>query len=162
MPLRDIVLALLVILIWGGNIIAIKIGVTELAPPVMLTLRFALTALVFLPFIKWPGRKTFWLLAEISIYMSVLHQGLLFIVLRMLDASTMAILLQSQILFATLLGWIILKESIGWRTAIGLGLGFMGLLLTLGGPDLNQHPGDSGFPWARPSRWHSAISACAS
>ncbi len=140
MKLRDIILALLVILIWGGNIIAIKIGVTELPPSIMLTLRFVFTALVFLPFMKWPERKTFWRLAEISIYMSVLHQGLLFIVLRMLDASTMAILLQSQILFATVLGWLVLKESIGWRTATGLGMGFAGLLLTLGGPDLGAHP----------------------
>ncbi len=140
MNFRDILLALLVILIWGGNIIAIKIGVTELSPTVILAIRFALTGAIFLPFIKWPGWAKFKILLEIAIYMGVLHQGLLFIGLRMLDASTIAILLQSQIMFATLLGWLVLKESIGWRTASGLGLGFLGLLLTLGGPDLSQHP----------------------
>lgn len=137
---RDIFLALLTIIIWGGNIVAIKIGVTELPPIVILTLRFALTALVFLPFLRWPGKRKFWLLAEIAIYMSVIHQGLLFLALGQLDASTMSVLLQSQIMFATLLGWLVLKESIGWRTAAGLGIGFMGLLMTLGGPDVSEHP----------------------
>lgn len=140
MSFRDILLALLVIFIWGGNIVAIKIGVTELPPPIILTIRFALTGLIFLPFMKWPGWDKFKRLLEIAIYMGVLHQGLLFIGLRILDASTIAILLQSQIMFATLLGWLVLKESIGWRTATGLGMGFLGLLLTLGGPDLSQHP----------------------
>lgn len=140
MSFRDVLLAILVILIWAGNIIAIKIGVTELPPTIILALRFTLTALVFLPFIKWPGRRQFWQLAEIAIFMSVLHQGLLFIATGLLDASTIAILLQSQIMFATLLGWLMLRETIRWKTATGLGIGFLGLLLTLGGPDLNQNP----------------------
>ena len=140
MPFRDILLALLCILIWGGNIIAIKIGVTELPPMVMITLRFLTTALLFIPFMKWPGKARFWKIAEIGIYMSVLHQGMLFAAMKMLDASTMAILLQSQILFATLLGWLILKETIHWRTGLGLLIGFSGLLTTLGGPDIAQNP----------------------
>lgn len=127
-------------MIWGGNIVAIKIGVTELAPTILLVLRFTLTALVFLPFMKWPGRKQFWQLAEIALFMSVLHQGFLFFAAKFIDASTVAILLQSQIMFATLLGWLMLKETIRWKTATGLGIGFFGLLLTLGGPDLNQNP----------------------
>lgn len=140
MKLRDILLCLFVILIWGGNIIAIKIGVTELPPMIVITLRFGLTALLFLPFMKWPGKARFWQIAEVGIYMSVIHQGLLFTAMKMLDASTMAILLQSQILFATLLGWLILKESIHWRTGVGLLIGFSGLLTTLGGPDVSQNP----------------------
>ena len=58
----------------------------------------------------------------------------------LMGASTMVILLQSQILFATLLGWLILKETIHWRTATGLSVGFMGLLFTLGAPDLQHNP----------------------
>lgn len=140
MPLRDILLALLVILIWGGNIVAIKMGVMELPPMVVITLRFAVTGLIFLPFMRWPGRAKFWKLCEIALYMSVLHQGLLFIAMDMLPASSMSILLQSQILFATLLGFFMLGEKIGWRTATGLAIGFAGLLLTLGTPDIAQSP----------------------
>lgn len=136
---RDLLLAILTIVLWGGNVVAIKIGVTELPAPLLLALRFSLTGLVFLPFIKIPTRAQFRLLAEISAYMAV-HQVLLFTCLKMLDASTMLILLQSQILFATLLGWLMLKEKISLQTTLGLSVGFTGLLLTLGGPDIASHP----------------------
>jgi O-acetylserine/cysteine efflux transporter len=79
------------------------------------------------------------MLAEISLYLCVIHQGLLFMAMPMLDGSTASILLQSQILFATLLGWVMLKETISWRTATGLGLGFLGLFVTLGAPDLEHN-----------------------
>lgn len=140
MRFHDILLALAVIVIWGGNIIAIKIGVGALPPMVIITLRFAVTALVFLPFMRWPGKAMFWKMVEIAIYMSVIHQGLLFIAMGMLPAGTMSILLQSQILFASVLGFLMLGESIGRRTTIGLGIGFAGLLLTLGGPEISQNP----------------------
>ncbi|MCM2344563.1 MAG: EamA family transporter [Alphaproteobacteria bacterium] len=135
MTLRDISLTLLCILIWGGNFIAIKLGVGELPPLVMITLRFLTTSLVFLPFIKWPGKERFWKIAEVGLWMGAIHQGLLFVALGILDASTVVILLQAQIMFAALLGWLILKETIHWRTGFGLLLGFSGLLVVLGGPD---------------------------
>lgn len=135
MSLRDILLTLLCILIWSGNLIAIKLGVNELPPMVLITLRFLTTTLVFLPFIKWPGKTRFWKIAEVGLWMGAVHQGLLFTAMGMLDASTIVILLQSQIMFAALLGWLILKETIHWRTGLGLLLGFSGLLLVLGGPD---------------------------
>ncbi|QQG36760.1 MAG: DMT family transporter [Micavibrio aeruginosavorus] len=135
MTLRDIFLTLLCILIWGGNFIAIKFGVNELPPLVMITLRFLTTSLVFLPFMKWPGKSCFWKIAEVGLWMGAIHQGLLFVALEVLDASTVVILLQAQIMFAALLGWLILKESLHWRTGFGLLFGFSGLLIVLGGPD---------------------------
>jgi O-acetylserine/cysteine efflux transporter len=101
----------------------------------MITLRFFVTSLLFLPFIKWPGRSRFWRIAEVGLWMGAVHQSLLFLALEVLDASTVVILLQSQIMFAALLGWLILKETIHWRTGTGLLLGFTGILLVLGGPD---------------------------
>lgn len=135
MSLRDILMTLLCIVIWSGNFIAIKLGVTELPPMVTITLRFLTTSLLFLPFIKWPGKDRFWKIAEVGLWMGAVHQSLLFIALDMLDASTVVILLQSQVMFATLLSWLMLKEAIHWRTGLGLMLGFSGLLVVLGGPD---------------------------
>ncbi len=102
---------------------------------VMITLRFLTTALLFIPFIKWPGKDRFWKIAEVGIWMGAVHQSLLFIALEHLDASTVVVLLQSQIMFAAVLGWLILKETIHWRTGTGLLIGFSGILLVLGGPD---------------------------
>ncbi len=139
MKLRDILLALLVIVIWSGNFIAIKLGIHELPPTVLISLRFFCTALLFLPFLKWPGWPQFWKIAEVGLWMGAIHQGLLFIAMAKLDASTIVVLLQSQIMFAALFGWIILKESIHWRTGLGLAIGFSGLLLVLDSPNASQN-----------------------
>ncbi|HBN61826.1 MAG TPA: EamA family transporter, partial [Halomonas sp.] len=50
MPLRDFLLGLLVIVIWSLNIIVIKVGVAELPPLLMTTLRFILVAALLVPF----------------------------------------------------------------------------------------------------------------
>ena len=50
MPLRDLLLGLLVIVIWSLNIIVIKVGVAELPPLLMTTLRFILVAALLVPF----------------------------------------------------------------------------------------------------------------
>lgn len=139
MKLRDILLALLVIFIWGGNFIAIKLGIDELPPTVLITLRFLCTTLVFIPFMKWPGWPQFRKIAEVGLWMGALHQGLLFIAMDKLDASTIVVLLQSQIMFAALFGWLILKEAIHWRTGLGLAIGFSGLMLVLDSPNASQN-----------------------
>ena len=50
MPLRDLLLGLFVIAIWALNIIVIKVGVAELPPLLLTTLRFTLVAVLLVPF----------------------------------------------------------------------------------------------------------------
>jgi O-acetylserine/cysteine efflux transporter len=135
-PIKAILLALLVIAIWGANIVAIRAGVLELEPLTFLALRFSLTALAFLPFVKWPGWKMASIIAQVGILMGVLHQGFLYAGLPLLDAGTMSILLQIQVIFVTLIGWLFLGETIRWRTWTGIGLGLAGVVVLLGGPTL--------------------------
>jgi O-acetylserine/cysteine efflux transporter len=45
----------------------------------------------------------------------------------------MSILLQSQVIIATLIGWLFFKEQIGWRTTLGILLGFSGIVVLMGG-----------------------------
>ena len=131
---RDLALGLLVILIWSINIVAIKVIVGELEPFTAMSLRFVLTTLIFLPFARWPGRDKVWLIAQIAILLCVLHQGALFWSLVRLDGSTTSILLQLQVIFSVLAGWLIFKEKIGIRTASGIGLGILGVIILVGMP----------------------------
>ncbi len=137
---KNFALLFLIIVLWAGNVIAIKIAVTELPPMTALTLRFVLAGLLFLPFVKWPNAKTFWTIVQISILMNVLHIGLLFIALRQLDAASVSVLLQTQVIFATVLGCLFFKETIRWRTWTGIALASVGVIVMLGEPDLARHP----------------------
>ncbi len=48
---QDYIAILAVLIIWAGNVIAIKLAVTELPPLTAATLRFVAAGLIFLPFI---------------------------------------------------------------------------------------------------------------
>ncbi|MEM6780579.1 MAG: EamA family transporter [Pseudomonadota bacterium] len=129
-------LALLVSFLWGANFIVIKLGVAELPPLALLSVRFILTGLIFVPFIKWPGLKKAAMIASIGLLMGLLHQGFLYVGLQMMPAGLMSIILQSNIVLATLIGWFVFKEHIGWRTWTGIALGLVGIGILVGGPEL--------------------------
>ncbi len=130
-------LALGVIIIWGSNFVAIKIGVGEIPPLMLLTLRFLAAGLIFLPFSQWPGLRKAMMIASIGLLMGLLHQGFLYVGLITMPAGLMSVLLQSQIIIVTLIGWLFLKEDIGWRTWTGIAIGISGIIVLVGGPNLS-------------------------
>jgi O-acetylserine/cysteine efflux transporter len=140
LPKRDLILALAVVVIWGAHFAVIKAGVGIIAPMMLLTLRFGVTGLLFLPFAKMPDRRTLFKMAEIGILMGVMHQALLFTGVKLLDSASVSVLMQSQTVFAVLLGWIMLGEKFAWRTTLGLIASFAGLIVMLGVPDVQSNP----------------------
>ena len=131
---------LAILVLWAGNVVAIKMAVTETAPLTAATLRFLCAGLFFLPFFKKPDAKSFWTMVQISLLMNVIHIGLLFIGLQKLDAASTSILLQSQVVFATILGALFFRETIRWRTWTGIGIAVLGVGVMLGEPDLASNP----------------------
>ena len=137
---KDYISLFIILLLWAGNVIAIKLAVGEVPALTAATLRFIAGGLLFLPFARKTDRETLWTIFQISFLMNVCHIGLLFIGLQMLDAATIAILLQTQVVFATILGWLFFKETIRWRTWTGIGISVAGIGIMLGKPDLAQNP----------------------
>ena len=134
-PLRDLMLGLLVIAIWALNIIVIKVGVAELPPLLMTTLRFMLVAALLVPF--YPvARAQLPFLLLLSITFGSLHFALLFIGLGQAEAGTGALLVQMGTPFATLLAVVFLKETLGAKRIAGLLLSFAGVIVLAGGPTL--------------------------
>ncbi len=127
MPLRDTLLCLLAIVIWAGNLIAIKLSIGELSPLTALAVRFGLAALVFLPFARWPGKESFLVLLQIGLLMGFIHQGLLFVGMAHLGAGITAVLLQAQVIFSVLIGWLVFKEHMSLRAWAGIILGIAGI-----------------------------------
>lgn len=135
MPFRDLLLGLFVIVIWALNIIVIKVGVAELPPLLMTTLRFMLVAVLLVPF--YPvARAQLPFLLLLSVTFGSLHFALLFIGLGQAEAGTGALLVQMGTPFATLLAVFFLKEKLGLKRLIGLLLSFAGVIVLAGGPTL--------------------------
>ncbi|QFU02787.1 putative amino-acid metabolite efflux pump [Halomonas sp. THAF5a] len=135
MPLRDLALGLAVIAIWALNIIVIKLGVVELPPLLLTTLRFALVAALLVPFHP-VARHQLPFLALLSVTFGSLHFALLFIGLGQAEAGTGALLVQMGTPFATLLAVVFLGERLEPRRVAGLALSFAGVAVLAGGPSL--------------------------
>ncbi|WP_346796184.1 EamA family transporter [Halomonas sp. Bachu 37] len=135
MPIRDLLLGLFVVAIWALNIIVIKVGVAELPPLFMTTLRFMLVAALIVPFHP-VARHQLLFLALLSLTFGTLHFAFLFIGLEQAEAGTGALLVQMGTPFATLLAVVFLKEKLGAKRLSGLLLAFAGVIVLAGGPTL--------------------------
>ena len=125
---RDLCLAIFVVIIWGANAAIGKLAVPQIPVFAFLTARFAITGLLCLPFVEW--KKAYILSSlKIALLLNVLHYGLTFSAMQYLDASALALLQQTQVPAAILLGWVFFKEPISFKLGIGIALGFAGLLV---------------------------------
>jgi len=128
-----VLLALLVMLIWGLNFVMAKVGLTEI-PPILLTgLRFSLVALVMVPFVPRPREKLGQILA-LSLTLGSLHFSLMFSGLKDVDASVAAIAVQVQVPFSSLLAALFFSDRLGWRRSIAMVIAFAGVVLIAGEP----------------------------
>lgn len=135
-----LLLVVLVILIWGFNFAMVKIGLLDLPPLLLTSLRFIGVALVLVPFVK-PPRGRWKDIIVISALLGVAHFALMFNGLKGLDASTAAISIQLQVPFASLLAAIFFKDKLGWRRALGMVIAFAGVVIIAGEPRLGGQYG---------------------
>ena len=138
MKLSEILLALAIVAGWGFNVAVGKMGVSELNPLLFLSIRFFMAGIIFLPFAK-VTRSQIKYLFLIAIFLNVGHMGGVFMALRYLPASTMAVLQPLQVPLSIILSYFILKEDITAKQIIGIIVAFGGLLFMFGLPDLNLY-----------------------
>ncbi|KDM93426.1 EamA family transporter [Photobacterium galatheae] len=120
MKSKDIAVALFVVLIWGVNFSAIKIGFETLPPILFSALRFAVVAIPAVFFVPFPKTSVFNVLG-VGIFLGVLKFGLLFIAMKA-DASAglSSLVLQAQVFFTIGLSVLLYKEAIGKHHAVGI------------------------------------------
>lgn len=128
MPFRDIALALLVVLIWGINFVAIKWGVDEISPFLLTALRYLGCAVPAVFFLRRP--KVSWgLLLAYGLSVGVLQFGLLFTAVRLgMPAGLASLVMQIQVFFTLALAAMFLGErptplQLGGAALALLGLG---------------------------------------
>lgn len=148
MNARDTLLATIVVVVWGINFVAAKIGTHEFPPLLFTALRFGVVALAVVPFCPRPkGRMG--LVALLSLVLGVGHFGILFVSMRGLDAATAAIVLQLCVPFASLVAALVYKERLGRDGTAGMALAFIGVALLAGEP-------------GRPNLWSLGLAVAAS
>ena len=121
--------------IWGFNFAIAKIGLAQLPPIFMMSLRWALVGLLLAPFVK-PPRGRWRPVLLVSFTLGFLHFAIMFTGLKELDAATAAIAIQLQVPFAALLAALFLNDTLGWRRALGMGVAFVGVAIIAGEPRL--------------------------
>lgn len=135
MSLRDTLLVLVVVALWGINFVSSKIGVTEFPPLFLMFLRFTLVAAVLLPFVRVPWGKLR-SIAILALILGGVHFPLMFSGIRGLDAATTSVVAQLQVPFASLLAALFFRDTLGWRRAAGMVVAFAGVVLIAGEPRL--------------------------
>jgi O-acetylserine/cysteine efflux transporter len=130
---RDLAAVLFVMLVWGLNFVVAKWGIAQFPPIFMIGLRWAVVALLLVPFVKVPREKLGWILL-LSFTLGCVHFSLMFTGLRDLDAAAAAIAIQIQVPFAALIAAIFLDDKLGWRRTLGMVLAFAGVVIMAGEP----------------------------
>ena len=141
MPLKHIALVLLICIAWGGNFLASALALRELPPFLFTALRLALLIPLLAPWLRRPMPGQWLRLIGVGLSTGVLHFGLSFWSLQLAgNLASPAILMQAYVPMATLLAVIFLAERIGWRTAVGIGVSFGGVLILGFDPEVLESP----------------------
>ncbi len=135
LTLLDICLGVTVALLWGMGIVFAKAAITHFPPILLMSLRFTVTALVLVWFVRPPiaHLKALFCIALIS---AALQYSLTFTGLKGLDAGVAALIVQLEVPFLVLTGVIFLRERPGWRKWAGIALAFFGVYQISGEPEI--------------------------
>jgi len=135
MKLLDVLLAIAVAVIWGMGFVLAKAAIEYFPPILLMALRFSVTALVLVWFVRVPLDQL-GQIALIALVGSAIQYSLVFTGLRDLEASTAIIIVQLEVPFAVLLATVFLKDPLGLRRVAGIVLAFAGIALIAGEPTL--------------------------
>jgi O-acetylserine/cysteine efflux transporter len=130
---RDSLQAVFVTAVWGLNFVVGKWALAELPSVLTMALRFAMVALLLVPFVKtpWADMKR---IALLSFTLGLVHFGMMFSGLSGTDAGLASILVQSQVPFTVIIAAAFFKDWPTMRQWAGMALAFFGIWLALGEP----------------------------
>jgi O-acetylserine/cysteine efflux transporter len=126
---KDLMLALVVIVVWGMNFVVIKVGLDDIPPMLLGSLRFMLAAFPAVLFIKRPQMPLRWLLAY-GATISLGQFAFLFSAMKVgMPAGLASLVLQSQAFLTLFFAVLFLGERLRLANLAGLLIAAAGLLL---------------------------------
>ncbi|AMQ28815.1 TPA: EamA family transporter [Legionella pneumophila] len=127
MPFAHLLLALLVVFVWGINFIFVKLSLEEFSPLLLCAVRFLLASVPAVFFIK-PPAVPFKIIAGYGLIMFALQFALLFIGLRVgMTPGVASLLMQVQVFFSMFFAIIFLGEQPHVGQIIGALIAFIGI-----------------------------------
>ncbi|MFL0576372.1 EamA family transporter [Brevibacterium luteolum] len=133
MSIRDVFIALGVVVLWGINFLFIDLGVQDWPPLLLVVARFIVVVFPAVFFVPFP-RGRFGRVLLVGLFMSAGQFGLLYVAMSMgLPPGLASILLQMQAVFTTIVAVIVLREWPRARSVIGIIIGVAGLAVIIAG-----------------------------
>ncbi|MEV5835864.1 EamA family transporter, partial [Nocardia sp. NPDC052112] len=134
---RDRLLGLAVVVLWGLNFIAIRVGLDHFPPFFFAALRFAVIAVPVLMFVPRPEVPLRWLLLY-GIGFGILQFAFLFTAMRAgMPTGLSSLVLQSSAPFTVVLGALFLRERLRVTQLFGIAVAVAGIVVI--GLDRAQH-----------------------
>ena len=125
---RDYLSALAVVIIWGLNFIFMKFALHDFTPFQMGAARYVFAVFPLILFIKRPTLDLKWLLLY-GLFQGVGQFGFLFVGLKLgMTAALASVLMQTQVFFTAIFGFLLLGERPSRSLQIGLFLAASGLI----------------------------------
>ena len=129
MPLKDLLIALVVIVAWGVNFVVIKVGLDGLPPMLLGALRFLLVAFPAILLVKRPKLPWRWLIAygatislgQFAFLFQAMYSGM--------PPGLASLILQSQAFFTLGFAALFLGERLRFASVLGLLVAASGLAL---------------------------------
>jgi drug/metabolite transporter (DMT)-like permease len=127
MPLRDRLLAVTVAVLWGGNFIAIHVGLEHFPPLFMAAMRFLVIAIPTVLLVPRPQVPLRWLIGY-GVGFGTVQFLFLFVAMDIgMPTGLASLVLQASAPFTVLLGAMLLRERISVRQGAGIALAVLGL-----------------------------------
>ena len=138
LSLKALLLGLVFALIWSSAFTSARIIVSHAPPLGALSLRFFLSGILALIIALWL-KQTFKLTKKqlqatvvFGVCQNTIYLGLNFVAMQWIEASLAAIIASSMPLLVALLGWFFLGQRLSTVGVLGLGLGFLGVIIIMG------------------------------
>jgi drug/metabolite transporter (DMT)-like permease len=145
---RDVAELVLLAALWGASFLFMRLGAVDFGPAALLFLRVAGASVLLLPLLLWRGEGPALLrhwrpIAVVGLVNTALPFALFMVAALVLNAGLSAIFNATSPLWAALIAWAWLGQRPGGAQALGLALGFAGVLF-LGGTNASFKAGAHG------------------
>ena len=129
MPIRHVLAAVSVAVIWGVNFLAIHSSLQQFPPLFLVALRFGLLAVPTLLFVPRPKVQTRWLIGYGLGCGTLQFIGLYLGMAAGFPSGLASLVLQSSAPFTVVLGALLLREKVSARSVVGIAVAVGGLVL---------------------------------